>query len=248
MTDENAERPYKFTDLCQEIMMMTISGTNPATDKLNAFVFDAIIPVLGGQMGTGATATYCSGYAYAHKLVEKMRKSIVPWLFNYWLQVCGYKLTMVQTLMESFDTKATLIARYATFDVNTLEVKTTFADEDDYLENMEADLGINQGWVIDYDNFNTTPKITLEGAREALQQILHDRPDDLDNAHRDGSSHRSDFSHSTGNSTLNDDGTARGPARKKEALKSIILINKNCGLTEELAKERDRNCLLEEQL
>ncbi len=48
MADENAERPYKFTDLCQEIMMMTIPGTNPATDKHNAFVFDAIIPVLGG--------------------------------------------------------------------------------------------------------------------------------------------------------------------------------------------------------
>jgi hypothetical protein len=38
---------------------------------------------------------------------------------------------------------------------------------------------------------------------------------------------------------LNDDGTAQGPARREEALKSLSLVNKNCKLTEELAKERD---------
>jgi hypothetical protein len=79
---------------------------------------------------------------------------------------------MVQTLMESFDTEATLIAQFLTFDVNTLEVRMTFADENDYLESMEADLGINQGWAADDDNFDKSPKITLEGAREALQQTL----------------------------------------------------------------------------
>jgi hypothetical protein len=38
---------------------------------------------------------------------------------------------------------------------------------------------------------------------------------------------------------MNKDGTARGLARREEALKSLSLINKNCKLTEELAKERD---------
>jgi hypothetical protein len=38
---------------------------------------------------------------------------------------------------------------------------------------------------------------------------------------------------------LNDDGTARSPARREEALKSLSLINNTCKLTEELAKERD---------
>jgi hypothetical protein len=38
---------------------------------------------------------------------------------------------------------------------------------------------------------------------------------------------------------LNDNGNARGFARREEALKSLSLINKNCKLTEELAKERD---------
>jgi hypothetical protein len=58
-------------------------------------VFDAIIPILGGQVGAGATVTYRLGNPYAYKLVGKMRKIIVPWLFHYWLQVWGYKLTMV---------------------------------------------------------------------------------------------------------------------------------------------------------
>jgi hypothetical protein len=172
MEDVNAKRPYKFTDLCREIMVMTIPGTNPAIDKHNAFVFDAIISILGRQVGAGPTITYRPGNPYAHKLVGKMRKSIVPWLFHYWLQVCGHKLTMVQTLMESIDTEAALIAQFLTFDVNTLEVRTTFVDEDDYLESMEADLSINQGWAADDDNFDKSPKITLEGAHEALQQTL----------------------------------------------------------------------------
>jgi hypothetical protein len=79
---------------------------------------------------------------------------------------------MVQTLMESFNTEAALMAQFLTFDVNTIEVRTTFADEDDYLESMEADLSINQGWATDDNDFNKSPKITLEGTREALQQTL----------------------------------------------------------------------------
>ncbi len=46
-------------------------------------------------------------------------------------------------------------------------------------------------------------------------------------------SHQSDFTHFTGNSTLNNDRTAQGLARKEEALKSLSLINKNWELTEE---------------
>jgi hypothetical protein len=74
-----------------------------------------------------------------------MKKGIVPWLFHYWRLVCGYKLTTVQTLMESFDTDAALLAWFSKFDVNTLKDKTSFGDEDEYLKIMEADLGINQG-------------------------------------------------------------------------------------------------------
>jgi hypothetical protein len=39
---------------------------------------------------------------------------------------------------------------------------------------------------------------------------------------------------------MNNNGTAQSLARREEALKSLSLINKNCKLTEELAKERHR--------
>jgi hypothetical protein len=96
-----------------------------------------------------------------------MKKGIIPWLFHYWRLVCGYKLTMVQTLMESFDTNAALLARFSKFDVNTLKVMMSFGDEDEYLKSMEADLGINQGWAADDDDNNKNNRITLEGAQEA---------------------------------------------------------------------------------
>ncbi len=141
--------------------------------------------------------------------------------------------------MESFDTEATFIAHFFKFAVNTLEVRTMFADEDEYLESMEADLGIKQGWAADDNNFDKSPKITLEEARDALQQTLWDRPDDLESSHRDGLSYQSDITHSTGNSTLNNEGAAQGPARKEEALKSLSLIKKNSELTEELVEGSD---------
>ena len=59
--------------------------------------------------------------------------------------VQGYKETCIKSLMESFDTDATLLARFSGFDPDTLEVKTQFGDVDKYLEGMEANLGINQG-------------------------------------------------------------------------------------------------------
>jgi hypothetical protein len=51
MEDENTAHPYKFTDLCREIMSMTIPGMDPAPDQQKAYVFDVIIPILGGYNG-----------------------------------------------------------------------------------------------------------------------------------------------------------------------------------------------------
>ncbi len=164
MEDENSACPYKFTNLCQEIMSMTISGIDPAPNQHKAYVFDAIIPILGGYKGVGATVTYRSDNSYAHELIAKMRKGIIPWLFHSWRLVCRYKLTMVQTFMESFNTDAALLARFSKFDANTFEVTTSFCDEDEYLKSMEADLRIDQGWAADDADNNKNNRITLEGA------------------------------------------------------------------------------------
>ncbi len=75
-----------------------------------------------------ATVTYCSNNSYAHELIAKMRKGIVPWLFHYWRLLCRYKLTMVLILIESFNTNAAFLARFSKFYVNTLKVTTSFCD------------------------------------------------------------------------------------------------------------------------
>jgi hypothetical protein len=156
--------------------------------------------------------------------------------------------------MESFDSSAALIAQFLSFNTATLEVKTKLGNEDEYLGSMEANLGINQGWVVDEEKEGQN-RVTLEGVCEALHQTLCDRPDDMDNALRDGPSCGLDFTFSTGNSTMNNDGTARGPARMERALKNITLINKNSELTKELATHNDHvaalleaNQALEERL
>jgi hypothetical protein len=94
--------------------------------------------------------------------------------------------------MESFDTDAVLLARFSSFDPDTLEVKTQFGDVDKYLKGMEAKLGIDQGWAANDDDKNI--RFSLEGGWEAFHQTLHILPDDITNALRDGPSRRSDFS------------------------------------------------------
>ena len=64
--------------------------------------------------------------------------------FGYWLQVCKYKLVTVQALMESFSIEAAYLASYSSFDPTTLTVNTEYADDDELLEGVEADLGIDQ--------------------------------------------------------------------------------------------------------
>ncbi len=56
---------------------------------------------------------------------------------------------MVQTLMESFSIGATYLASYSTFDPITLTVDTAYANDNQLLEGVEADLGIEQGWEAD---------------------------------------------------------------------------------------------------
>jgi hypothetical protein len=52
--------------------------------------------------------TYCTDNKEAAALVKKIRHSVAAWFFGYWQNVMGYRLTMVQKLMESFDVDAAL--------------------------------------------------------------------------------------------------------------------------------------------
>jgi hypothetical protein len=51
--------------------------------------------------------------------------------------------------MESFDTQQALLSKFSTFDPVTLKVDCEFRDVDDQLKGIEANLRIDQGWVVD---------------------------------------------------------------------------------------------------
>jgi hypothetical protein len=172
MANPNMRPPYKFTDLCHEIIGITIPSKDPVRDCHQAFVFDAIILIQSGYAARGATVTIRADCVNANKLLTKMKQGIVPWMFHYWSVVQGYKETCIKSLMESFDTDAALLARFFSFDPDTLEVNTQFGDVDEYFKGMKADLGINQGWSANNDDKNI--RFSLEGAWEALHQPLHD--------------------------------------------------------------------------
>ncbi len=138
---------------------------------------------------------------------------------------------MVQKLMESFDTNSVHLARFSVFDPVTLEIQTGFGDDNELLERVERDLGINQGWLADQENKDGTTEDVV-GHCEALAQTLHDRPGDIDDTDHSGLSHCTNFSQSTGNSSVNSDAmTRRHTFVREKALRNIDLVNKNLTLT-----------------
>ena len=78
-----------------------------------------------------------------------------------------YKLEMVRKLMESFDVDAALLAGFSQFDPETLIVVTTFGDVNEQLDQVEEDLGIDQGWNADLKDADAC-YVDVIGHREAL--------------------------------------------------------------------------------
>jgi hypothetical protein len=190
---------------------------------MGRYVFNAIIPIFLGVHQGGAMASYQTDCAYSAALVTKIKKSPAAWFFEYWLHVCKYRLVMVQTLMESFSIKAAYLASYSIFDPITLTVDTAYVNDDQLLEGVEADLGIDQVWEVDKEEIGGVA-VNVVGHREALAMSLRDRID-INDADRSGPSCWSDFSHSTGNSTNNSNATTRQHLTQERQLKNIELIN-----------------------
>jgi hypothetical protein len=128
-----------------------------------------------------------------------MKKSPPAWWFGYLRTVRGYDLPTVQSLMESFDTQQ---ARYSTSNPATLIIDMEFGETDEQLESTEADLGIDQGWEVDREVSNGHG-FTADGYQAAMEKTLWERIEDIDDANHSSPSWRSDFSQSTGNSTIN---------------------------------------------
>ena len=118
-------------------------------------------------------------------LVEGMKKAVVAWWFGYWTQICQYKPTYVQTLMESFDIDAARLAALSTFDPETLTVSADFADKNNFLEEVEPKYGL--GFVDNVDMGKV--QIYLATSRAQLVSTLCE-DDDLSKAEKSGPSKR----------------------------------------------------------
>jgi hypothetical protein len=104
-----------------------------------------IIPIVSGHQQGCAIVIYRTDNKEAAALVKKIRCRVTAWFFGYWQNVMGYRLAMVQKLIESFDVNAALLACFPEFDPITLTVQTIFGDVNKQLDSVKADLGIVQG-------------------------------------------------------------------------------------------------------
>jgi hypothetical protein len=138
MEDMGTRAPHKFMSLNREFMML--ADPILSTKGEVVYAFDAIIPILMGPNSGGPTLTFRRDNVYAHALVKKIKTNVAAWFFGFWQQKQGYKLEMVQSLMESFvSNEASHLAQYSTFDPITMTVDAEFGDSDGQLEGVELE-------------------------------------------------------------------------------------------------------------
>ena len=222
--EDNSTPRHKFTDLSREFMFL--SRTNEEGKVIP--IFDVIMPYVNGMLTGSAVVTYRHDNIEAAILIKKIQQSVASWWYGYWTYVVKYKQGMIKKLMESFDIDAARLAAYSQFDAETLTVISDSPDVDGRLDDLEAELGIDQ-WTADFEKGDGTT-ISFTGHKEAVSKTLRDRPDDIFDADHSGPSRRTDFTHSTGNSTNNSDASIRNHKRREKALKAIDLVDKNYAL------------------
>jgi hypothetical protein len=99
-----ADPPHKFTDLCHEFIWLK----SLHEDESPIFLLDAIILIVSRHQQGCVIATYRTDNKEAAAQVKKIRCSVAAWFYGYWQNVMGYRLAMVQKLMESFDINTAL--------------------------------------------------------------------------------------------------------------------------------------------
>jgi hypothetical protein len=145
-----------------------------------------------------------------------------------------YTKRTAHSLMDSFDYDASLVADQSTFDVSTWTVTTQFANSDDFLERVEAELELNDDDIQSLDgslNGTPQPKTSFEisaDVKASLASALDDPDMDLAaNSHASAKSRRTNFSLLTGNSTNRSVNTRQfAIAHKSRALELAMEKNK----------------------
>ncbi len=137
MEDMETRAPIKFTSLNREFMMLADPVLSAKGEVV--YAFNTIIPILMGPNSGGAILTFRRDNVYANALVRKIKKNVAAWFFRFWRKKQGYRLEMVQSLMESFSIEAAHLAQYFTFDPIIMTVEAEFGDSDSHLEGVELE-------------------------------------------------------------------------------------------------------------
>jgi hypothetical protein len=173
----------------------------------NTGVIDAIIPRLRGMSAGSADVTVRIRDAEAVEIARNIAHCPAAWWWGLW-KLKGYTLGTIQALMESFDLDAAMLAGHSKFNAEDWTVETAFGRDDDFLDKEEALLSSED----EEDSVNSDVVMEFEGdAREELVSTLRDRDDDLKSINSRGSaaSRRTNFSSSTGNSSVRSANTAK---------------------------------------
>ena len=232
---EDGSKPHrKFTCLQQEYYdLRTPSGTP---------VIDAIVPRLRGMSAGSADITMRMKDAEAVEIARNCARCPAGWWWGLWT-LKGYALGMKQALMESFDHDAALLAAHSTFDAKTWTVETAFGHDDDFLEREEA-------LLTDDEDDEQGVQMEIEGdAREQLVSTLRDRDEDLRSINSRGSaaSRATNFSSSTGNSSIRSANTAKLARDFKQNTLGLAKANLANANLERIAAEAEEKLRTQQQ-
>ena len=230
--DPKAKRPYKLTYLLKEIMGLTIMK-----EEEELRVVQSCIPVARGMGAGTAKVTVRADFPEALELVDNLRRCPAGFFFGYWTSR-GWKETCVQTLMESFEIEAAQLAGFANFNTAAMRVTSPYAEEDDFLEMVEEELGLGA--------FTEAPKlamsIDLGEAKEALASTLREK-DDLSEADKTGHSKRTGANGSScgAETDRSQDTMAKALNGREQALQNAQLRAQNAKMQEEQRRKDDAN-------
>ncbi len=106
-------------------------------------VFHAVIPqVESATRGPLIDCLYLAGNPMAKDLLTKIMVCPSAWWWHLF-KCRGYTECTAKSLIDSFDYEASLVADQSMFDKSTWTVTMQFADSDDFLDRVEAELGLD---------------------------------------------------------------------------------------------------------
>ena len=225
-------RPYKFTSFIKEVMRIRVNH-----EGVSVPAFQACIPVTQGLGAGSVRVTIKSDVTEAIALAENIKKCPGGWFFGYWTECCEFKTSCAQILMESFDIEHAGLAGYSTFDRSTRRVQAEFPEEDDFLEEVEAEWGLE---AFSEEQATGGVQVDLANSREELAKTLREK-DDVSAADADGPSRATGHvdGQSAGNLSDRSEGSMGFGMNHKERAVQNVQLRRECAEKDAALAQKD---------